>query len=78
MINQQNINVIFLYMRERGRGGAKLHNQVFYYYVIIQNSFNISVYEREGEREKRKERERLLVKFMFKLFDYRLHDSFIV
>lgn len=67
-------------MRERGRGGAKLHNQVFYYYVIIQNSFNISVYEREGkrEREKRKERERLLVKFMFKLFYYRLHDSFIV
>lgn len=44
-------------MRERGRGGAKLHNQVFYY-VIIQNSFNISVYEREGERERRKERER--------------------
>lgn len=70
MINQQNIYVIFLYMRERGRGGAKLHNQVFYYYVIIQNSFNISVYERE--------RKRLLVKFMFKLFDYRLHDSFIV
>lgn len=72
MINQ-NIYVIFLYMRERGRGGggAKLHiNQVFYYYVIIQNSFNISVYERE--------RKRLLVKFMFKLFDYRLHDSFIV
>lgn len=59
-------------MRERGSGGAKLHNQVFYYYVIIQNSFNISVYEREREREN------LLVKFMFKLFDYRLHDSFIV
>lgn len=63
-------------MRERGRGGVKLHNQVFYYYVIIQNSFNISVYEREREEER--ERERLLVKFMFKLFDYRLHDSFIV
>lgn len=45
-------------MRERGRGGAKLHNQVFYYYVIIQNSFNISVYEREGEREREEERER--------------------
>lgn len=43
-------------MRERGRGGAKLHNQVFYYYVIIQNSFNIS--ERGREREKKKERKR--------------------
>lgn len=39
-------------MRERGRGGAKLHNQVFYYYVIIQNGFNISVYERERGRER--------------------------
>lgn len=57
MINQ-NIYVIFLYMRERGRGGAKLHNQIFYYYVIIQNSFNISVYEREGEREREKRKER--------------------
>lgn len=43
-------------MRERGRGGAKLHNQVFYYYVIIQNGFNISVYERERGRERRERR----------------------
>lgn len=42
-------------MRERGRGGAKLHNQVFYYYVIIQNSFNISVCEREREEERERD-----------------------